>query len=265
MPGAGGSVRFLLLASAALLGVSCAARLPPRPSGAPSAAADAAGIFARATAHCAGLRTMTLELGLSGRAGDERLRGRVITGLERGGAARLEGLAPFGAPLFILAARDERATLLLPRDRRVLESTSVAEVIERLTGLPLGADDLLRALSGCLGTGGDVDQGRQWPGGWRAVSAAGDRTVYLREQSGAWGVAAVDGGGWRADYAEIVNGFPRAVRLRSSDGTVDLTARVQQLDVNTGIDAAAFEVAIPPGTEPMTIDELRSVAPLRTP
>lgn len=265
MPSAGGSVRILLLGAALLGTASCAGRLPPRPSGAPSAAGDAAVIFAGATTHCASLRTMTMELGLSGRAGDEKLRGRVITGLERGGAARLEGLAPFGAPLFILAARGERATLLLPRDRRVLEPTTVAEVLERFTGLALGADDLLHALSGCLGAGGAVEDGRQWPGGWRAVSVAGERTAYLREESGAWRVAAVDGGGWRADYAETVNGFPRTVRLRSIDGAVDLTARVQQLEVNTAIDAAAFEVAIPPDTEPMTIEELRSVAPLRTP
>jgi hypothetical protein len=265
MPGVGGSVGLTLLAAAALVGVSCAARLPPRPSGAPASSADAAAMFERATAHCSGLRTMTMELGLSGRAGDEKLRGRVITGLERGGAARLEGLAPFGAPLFILAARDERATLLLPRDRRVLVSSSVAEVIERLTGLALGADDLLRALSGCLGTGGEVGNGREWPGGWRAVSAPTDRTVFLREQSGTWSVMAVDGGGWRADYAELANGYPRTVRLRSTDGSVDLTARVQQLEVNTPIDAAAFEVTVPPGTDPMTLDELRSVAPLRTP
>jgi hypothetical protein len=46
---------------------------------------------------------------------------------------------------------------------------------------------------------------------------------------------------------------------------VDLIARVQQLEVNTPIEAAAFELAVPPGTDPMTIDELRSVAPLRTP
>jgi hypothetical protein len=78
-------------------------------------------------------------------------------------------------------------------------------------------------------------------------------------------VAGVDGGDWRADYSQVVNGFPRRVRLRSTDGQVDLVASVQQLEVNTGIDDAAFDVAIPPGTEPMTLAELRSVAPLRTP
>ena len=59
--------------------------------------------------------------------------------------------------------------------------------------------------------------------------------------------------------------FAREVRLRSDDGRVDLVASLQQLEVNTPIDDAAFEVDIPPGTDAMTLDELRSVAPLRTP
>lgn len=262
MPGAAG--RLALLAAAAVAAVSCAARLPPRPAGSPTASPDAVAVFDQATSHCAGLRTLTLELGLSGRAGDEKLRGKVITGLQRGGAARLEGVAPFGAPVFILVARGEQATLLLPRDRRVLTSTSVSNVIERLTGLPLGADDLLVSLSACVGAG-EAGEGRQWSGDWRAVSAPGGRTVFLRQSSSGWLVAAVDGGGWRADYSEVLNGFPRQVRLRSADGKVDLVARVQQLEVNAGIDDAAFDVAIPPGTDAMTLDELRSVAPLRMP
>ena len=56
------------------------------------------------------------ELSLSGRAGGERVRGRILTGLEAGGAVRLEAVAPFGAPFFILAGRSERATLVLPRE-----------------------------------------------------------------------------------------------------------------------------------------------------
>jgi hypothetical protein len=177
---------------------------------------------------------------------------------------RLEGVAPFGAPVFILAARDERATLLLPRERRVLDDTPVAQVIERLTGLALGADDLLQALAGCVGAG-EASNGRRWSAAWEAVDTADARTVFLRQQAGAWQVAAVDGAGWRADYRVVENGFPREVRLRSEDGRVDLVASVGQLEVNAAIDAAAFDVEIPPGTEAMTLDQLRSVAPLRTP
>jgi hypothetical protein len=264
MPGAVASVRLGLLTMAVAAAVSCATKLPPRPAGSATPSPDAVATFDQATAHCAGLRTLTMELGLSGKAGDESLRGKVITGLQRGGAARLEGVAPFGAPVFILAARAEQATLLLPREHRVLTSSSVSAVIEHLTGLPLSADDLLVSLSACVGAG-EASDGRQWSGEWRAVSAPGGRTVFLRQVSGAWTVAGVDGGGWRADYSQFLNGFPRQVRLRSADGTVDLIASVQQLEVNTSIDAEAFGVAIPPGTAPMTLDELRSVAPLRTP
>ena len=69
----------------------------------------------RATA-CA---TMQAELGLSGRAAGQRMRGRVLAGLVPG-ALRLEGVAPFGAPVFILVADGTRGTLLLSRERRVV-------------------------------------------------------------------------------------------------------------------------------------------------
>jgi hypothetical protein len=262
MEGAAGRLAALALAST--LAAGCAAKLPPRPAGPSSPSTDVVARHGTLTRHCAGLQTMTAELGLSGRAGEQRLRGRVIAGLQRGGAVRLEGVAPFGAPVFILAAKDERATLLLPRERRVLESAPVAQVIERLTGLALGADDLLLTLAGCVAAGTAVD-GREWPGGWESVSSADGRTVLLRRRDDAWWLAAVDGPGWRADYSAVLNGFPRQVRLRSEDGRVDLTAAVQQLEVNTPIAAAAFEVTIPQDAEPMTLEQLRAVAPLRTP
>src|SRR5690606_31765530 len=159
--------------------------------------------------------------------GDESLRGRIIAGLEAGGNVRLEGVAPFGPPVFILAARSEQATLLLPREHRVLQSTTVSAVLERLTGLDLGADELRQALTGCLGAGTAATEGRQWPGGWRSVRSGSDGVVFLREQAGAWVVTAVDAGGWQADYADTLNGYPRTVRLRTTDGRVDLTARVR--------------------------------------
>ena len=130
--------------------ISCATRIPPRPVGTPTADPTAGDAFVTATAACKGFRSIEGELSLSGRAGGERVRGRILTGLEGGGAVRLEAVAPFGAPFFVLAGRNERATLVLPREHRVLKDTGVAEVLERLTGLTLGADDLRLILSGCL-------------------------------------------------------------------------------------------------------------------
>src|SRR5215207_4255277 len=149
---------------------ACAARTPPRPLGSPTPDPAAADAFATATAACKGFRSIEGELALSGRAGGERVRGRILTGLEAGGAVRLEAVAPFGAPFFVLAGRNERATLVLPREHRVLKDTGVADVLERLTGLTLGAEDLRLVLSGCLVDRAEPSDGKQWGGGWRAVT-----------------------------------------------------------------------------------------------
>src|SRR5688500_19992565 len=111
--------------------ISCAARMPARPSGTATPDPTAAAAFEAATAACKGFRSIEGELALSGRAGGERIRGRVLTGLEAGGAVRLEAPAPFGAPFFILAGRDETATLVLPRERRGVKDSAVAAGLRR--------------------------------------------------------------------------------------------------------------------------------------
>lgn len=220
--------------------------------------------FARATVACKGYRSFEGELSLSGRAGDERVRGRILTGLEAGGAVRLEAVAPIGAPFFILAGRNERATLVLPRERRVLSDTGVVQVLERLTGLALGADDLRQIIVGCFADGTAPSAGRQWPGGWQAVSLSADRTIYLRTVNGQPTLVAADYGVWHVDYAEHAGGFPRLVRVRSASGSggIDITARIAQLQVNTQINPRAWTVDVPADADPMTLDELRSIAPL---
>jgi len=249
--------------------ISCAARTPPRPAGTPTPDPTAADAFATATAACKGFRSIEGELSLSGRAGDERVRGRIVTGLEAGGAVRLEAVAPFGAPFFILAGRHERATLVLPREHRVLKDTGVAEVLERLTGLSLGAEDLRLIVSGCLVDNAVPTDGRQWGGGWRAVTIGPDRTAYMRLQNGQPVLTAADYGPWHVDYSAHASGFPRVIRIRNAlgprrlgEGGIDITARIDQLDVNTQINPRAWSVDVPSDADPMTLDELRSIAPL---
>jgi hypothetical protein len=247
----------------------CASRLPPRPSGTAGPDPTAVDAFTAATASCRGFRSIEGELALSGRAGGERVRGRVLTGLEAGGAVRLEAPAPFGAPFFILAGRNERATLLLPREHRVMKDTPVSDVLARLTGLSLGADDLRLIVSGCLVEKPQPIEGRQWPGGWQAVTIGPERVAYLRNVQGRPILVAADYGPWHVDYSQHAGGFPRVVRVRSAAArasadpeAVDITARVEQLEVNTQINPRAWDVEIPSDADPMTLDELRSIAPL---
>lgn len=207
---------------------------------------------------------------MSGRAASERVRGRIIMGLESGGAIRLEAVAPFGAPFFILAGSNERATLVLPRERRVLRDTAVRDVLERITGLTLGADDLRLILSGCLVERAEPADGRQWSDAWKAVTIGSERVAYIRVQNGQPVLTAADYGPWHVDYSAHSGGYPRVVRVRSSaagsrsagDGGIDITARVEQLQVNTQINPLAWKVDVPSSAEPMTLDELRSIAPL---
>ena len=200
---------------------------------------------------------------MSGRAGGERVRGRILTGLEAGGAVRLEAVAPFGAPFFVLAGRAERATLVLPREHRVLKDTAVRDVLERITGLSLGADDLRLIVSGCLADNPAPSDGRQWGGGWRAVTIGPERVAYLRVQNGRPVLTAADYGPWHVDYSAHAAGFPRIVRVRrAGDTAIDITARIEQLQVNTQINPLAWRVDVPSDADPMTLDELRSIAPL---
>jgi hypothetical protein len=251
--------RLAILAAAAAL-ASCAARTPPRPAGTATPDPTAIATFEAATTSCRGFRSIEGELALSGRAAGERVRGRILTGLEAGGAVRLEAPAPFGAPFFILAGKEERATLVLPREKRVMKDTAVSAVLERLTGLSLGADDLRLIVSGCLVETANASDGRQWPGGWRAVTLGPERVAFLRDVQGRPTLVAADYGPWHVDYSQHMSGFPRLVRIRS--GEIDITARVEQLEVNTQINPRAWSVEIPSDADPMTLDELRSIAPL---
>lgn len=236
----------------------CAAKRPPRPSGASTPDPAAATIFAEATARCASISTFTVELALTGRSASERVRGRLHAGFAAPDALRLEAVAPFGPPVFLLAGDDKSATLLLPRENAALTDAEVPALLERMTGLPFSAGELRALLSACLFAGDASVGGRAWSDQWRSVSVGENRTVYLRALADGWAVAAVDFGDWRVDYAEHRNGWPRQVRVQAADTrqATDLSARLDQLQINIALDPAAFNLEVPAGARRLTLDEL---------
>ncbi|MGH9176497.1 MAG: hypothetical protein ACRD1H_19155, partial [Vicinamibacterales bacterium] len=127
-------MRPLLVVACGVAIAGCAARAPVRPAGTSVPDANAVAAFLQATKQCAGLESLTAEIRLSGRAGSEKIRGTLHAGFTAPAALRFEAVAPFGPPVFILAGRENRATLLLPRDNRVLRDADVAQLLERLTG-----------------------------------------------------------------------------------------------------------------------------------
>lgn len=257
-------MKLAALAAVVLL-TGCAARTPARPEGVGTPDPSAVDAFTVATRQCAGLQTLTAEIRLSGRASGERLRGTLHAGFAAPAALRFEAVAPFGPPVFILAGRNNRATLLFPRDNRVLPDVALAEVLDRLTALALDADDVRLVLTGCLAEKPAPADGRSWNGGWLAVSLAPNVTAYLRQRDNATVIAAADYGPWLVDYANHLNGWPRTIRIRSKEpGRLDATARLDQLEMNTPIDDRAFTIEIPPNAERITLNDLRAIAPLRS-
>jgi hypothetical protein len=207
---------------------------------------------------------MTAELALSGRAGSQRLRGRVVSGFERPGSMRLEGVAPFGPPAFILVTRGDSATLLLPRDNGVLRGARAEDILGALTGVALAPADLLAILTGCVEPEPQLSAARLHQGGWASMTLTGGSTVYLQQRDGVWQVRGARRAGWEIEYPPWRGMNPQEVRLRSTtDPVVDLSATLSQLETNTEIDAAAFDVIVPPGVAPVTLDDLRESGPLR--
>jgi hypothetical protein len=252
---------------AAFVFSGCAPALVSLPTDPGTPYPEFAQAFREATAACTGARTLTAELGLSGRAGTRRMRGRAIVGFARPASMRLEGVAPFGPPAFILAAREGTAVLLLPRDNRVVRDEPPEEILRALTGVGLAPEDLLAVVTGCVSTTPNVSGGRVHGNGWLAVDLPENAVVYLERAGTGWRPRAARRSGWQIDYAAWQGSFPQAVRLRADDpaANVDLTATVSQLEVNVAIPPAAFEVTVPADTRSLTLAELRRSGPLGEP
>jgi hypothetical protein len=238
---------------------ACASRgpafAPPVGGGAP--APDAAPLFEALTAPCAAIDSYTAEAALSGRLSRGRIRGRLHLGLTRAGQIRLEAVAPFGPPLFIVAGTDRSATLLLPRDGQVLRDTPPADIIEALAGLSLSPRDLLEIATGCVGAGRAVQEVVRWPNGLHRASLEGDRVVWWQGGEPPARLRAASLGGLLVSYEPGRD----AVRLtRGEPGTaaaVDLRLAFAQAERNVTLGPEAFTVDVPAAAAPVSLQTLR--------
>lgn len=264
MPKAKLRVRHFACGIACLALSGCAAnRLTlPTDSGAPFP--DFAAVHADLTRACSGVRTLTAELSLSGRAGEDKLRGRVHAGFERPSSMRLEGVAPFGPPAFILVTRGGDATLLLPRDERVVRGARADAILGALTGVSLAPADLQAILTGCVVPAPRATGGRVHANGWASIDLDGGAVVFLQRQGQTWQLRAARRSPWQVEYTTTGGALPSAVVLHADDPVrVDLNASIGQIETNVDLDAAAFTVTVPASAQPLSLDALRASGPLR--
>ena len=232
------------------------------PAGPGTPATDAQQAIAEATIACQRVNTLTAEIRITGSVGGERVRGRMLVGVARPASARLEATAPFGAPLFIFVARDDEATLLLPRDDRVLEHGKPEDVLEAIAGVPLGPIELRTTLTGCA-QAPDTSDARAIGDDWRIVRA-GPAEIYLHRDPHAamWRIVADVRPAWRAEFRNFESDLPRTIRLHSpATAQFDVTLALSQVDVNTPLGPDTFSVHVPPTARPISLDELRHARP----
>ena len=230
------------------------------PSGPGSPASDFAPAYTQSRAACEGVRTLQAELGLSGRAAGQRMRGRVLAGLVPG-ALRLEGVAPFGAPVFILVADGSRGTLLLARDRRVVRDADPDEILNALVGIRLSPDDLRAVLAGCVRAAGEATRARAFGADWLAVDLNAGGSVYLRRVGNAWRIVAGRYGDLEVDYTSFAGNRPSRVVLRAKD--LNLALALNQVEVNGDLPRDRLvALTIPDGVTTLSLEELRKAGPL---
>lgn len=254
--------------TALLLGAvaACAGRTVALPTGEGTPFPDYSLVWQDATRGCRQVRSMSAELSISGRAGRQRVRGRVLAGVAAPDRIRLEAAAPFGPPLFILTADGTTTTLLLPRDNRVLRGESPAAILDALVGLDLGPSDLLAVLSGCLTPDVRATGGRLFPPNWARIDLADGAAAYLQSdrQSG-WFVRAGVRQALSVRYETGGQSTRSSLHLLTdgSGGSVsDLQVGLSQVSIDPKLGPEVFSVRVPADAAPISLKELREAGPL---
>jgi hypothetical protein len=211
---------------------------------------------------------MSASLSLSGRAGSTRLAARIDAGFAAPARLRLEGYPRVhfgGKPLFVLVADGDTATLVLTRDDRVLQGAAPSAIVEALAGVALDPGELRALVSGCALGAAEPRAGRSFDKGWAAVDTPA-ATLFLRQQDGHWRLVAARRGALTIEYSAFADSRPSTVHLYTTAGPgttpADLTLRISQVEINTPLPDAVFQVEVPRTATPLTLEELRGA--LRT-
>jgi outer membrane biogenesis lipoprotein LolB len=258
--------RLGVVGTLAVLAAGCAPKTLTLPNGPSTPITDPSPIVHEAVEHCEHVRSLTLEIGLSGKVGTTKLRGRLQAGFRAPDAIRLEAVAPFGAPFFILAGSDDKATLVLPRDQRVLSGAKPGSVIDALTGLDVSPADLRAWLVGCVAPAADVKGARAFGDAWVAIDMS-DGSVAWAQRTDQWRLAAATSGALSIEFHDYIGTQPQRIRIRqdatASRLAVDARLALSQVETNVELPEAAFTVNVPSNAVPLTVEELRQAGPLR--
>jgi hypothetical protein len=192
-----------------------------------------------------------------------KVRGTLIAALTSVNEIYLSLSEPIGPPGFVLSGPGDRATLVIPRDKRVLVAPA-ADIVEALTGLRLEPRELMAVLTGCVVSGGQPTSGGQ-AGDLRDVPIGSSR-IWLQRAPDGWRSHAGTRPGLAVVYRAFAGRWPSDLGLASASDAptaFEFQVRAEQVVIDSPQVAAATFLPNPPaGATPITLDELRRLGPL---
>lgn len=253
----------MIRAAAALAGCvvavsGCAVHGFKPPTGVPVPAPDGAAVWQQASSACRSTTTFSAHLRVSGKASGQRVRATIDGAVTASDRIYLRANAPFGRTAFVLAGTADRATLLLPRDNRVVTARA-AEIVDALTGLAWGPRDLLDILTGCVVRGDATVEASRI--GDRLRVKASNAEVFLQRSRGDWEVEGGVVSGLAVGYGRRSGGWPGEVVISSQpggSGAVALKIAVEQI-ATTPLPDTTFVLTAPADAAPLTMEELRAM------
>ncbi len=240
----------------------CAARVFTPPSGPAEPFAGAQQVWTTVTERCRGAQRYVAQLRVQGWVGskDQRIAQTLNGAVTRTDDIYLE-LRMLGSTAFQMAGAAGQATFVLPRETRVLRGAT-RDMVGALTGLQWGARELLDVLSGCVAASTGVTG--ESAGHYLHVAVAPGASAWLRQRDGGWQVHAARIDDLLVEYRLYDGGWPSSVRVTSAgDAPLELQFSLSQLRVNDDLAPDTFQLTVPSHYLPMTLEELRSIGPLR--
>lgn len=255
--------RLLWIVPVALLASGCAARVFTPPAGPAEPFADAPAVWTQVTAACRDAQRYVAQIRVRGWVGsrDQPIAPTLNAAVTRTDDVYLEAEV-VGMTVLQMAGHAGQSTVVFPRDERFLRAPT-RDIVAALTGLSWGSRELLDVLTGCVATPeGEVTGARI--GASLRVDVSPAARAWLRERGGQWQLQAAQVSDWTIEYGFYEGRFPREVRVTSAGATpLDLRFTLSQVNVNVELPATTFTLNVPERFVSMTIDELRSIGPLR--
>ena len=197
----------------------------------------------------------------SERAG-KRWRSTQALHVQRPGRIRLEVFRLLGQPVLDLAVDGAFMEVCVPSQQACYNGLSSRERIDRFTGVPLAAPDLVALLLGQLPRAVVALGKPRWQAdGLWWLTADGPRYRVVLSDSALERIECYQGEQllYQVDYSapDAADGFPRRIVMLMPDRQLRLELKLEEVRLNPALPAALFRLQVPSGSELLPLELLQ--------